>query len=307
MTVREHFENSLIYKWNLKEYWDKGFKGQGIKVANFEYCYDKDHGQNVAETVKTYAPECELVIWPKIKDVSPMSDNGENIVFPEFAKWCIDNKVDIITSSLDWTADKEVEKEWVKKLYDAGIIFCNCAGNESSNIKLEKGDKANRIDKGIVCVGSCMFSATDKITYSNFSNYGTAVDVIGIGSGTPVLLENGNMYSWSGTSAATPFIAGLLATYKSYDKSLNSNNVMELFEKSHIKLTYKDMDYKVFILPEIKEGEIKMEENKNEASSWAKEAWEKAIKLGVTDGTNPQGAITREQVIVMLDRLGLLK
>lgn len=46
---------------------------------------------------------------------------------------------------------------------------------------------------------------------------------------------------------------------------------------------------------------------KDQASSWAESSWEKAISLGVTDGTNPQNNITREQVIVMLDRLGLLK
>lgn len=40
----------------------------------------------------------------------------------------------------------------------------------------------------------------------------------------------------------------------------------------------------------------------NTPSSWAKEAWEWAIKEGITDGTNPQGAITREQVVTMLYR-----
>ena len=40
----------------------------------------------------------------------------------------------------------------------------------------------------------------------------------------------------------------------------------------------------------------------NTPSSWAKEAWEWAIKEGITDGTNPQEAITREQVVTMLHR-----
>lgn len=39
-----------------------------------------------------------------------------------------------------------------------------------------------------------------------------------------------------------------------------------------------------------------------EVSAWATEAWEKAKKSGVTDGSNPKGYPTREQVIVMLDR-----
>ena len=39
---------------------------------------------------------------------------------------------------------------------------------------------------------------------------------------------------------------------------------------------------------------------KNIPSSWAKEAWEWGKKNGVTDGTRPKDAITREEVITML-------
>lgn len=42
--------------------------------------------------------------------------------------------------------------------------------------------------------------------------------------------------------------------------------------------------------------------DKNTPSSWAKEAWEWAKKEGVTDGTNPQGPVTREQAITMIYR-----
>ena len=45
----------------------------------------------------------------------------------------------------------------------------------------------------------------------------------------------------------------------------------------------------------------------DQPSSWAKEAWEKAVALGIFDGTNPQGPLTREQAAVILDRLGLLE
>lgn len=41
---------------------------------------------------------------------------------------------------------------------------------------------------------------------------------------------------------------------------------------------------------------------KNVPSSWAKEPWEWAKKEGVTDGTNPQGPVTREQAITMIYR-----
>lgn len=48
------------------------------------------------------------------------------------------------------------------------------------------------------------------------------------------------------------------------------------------------------------------EEAKAVPSSWAKESFDKATSKGILDGTNPQGAVTREMLAVVLDRLGLL-
>ena len=41
-------------------------------------------------------------------------------------------------------------------------------------------------------------------------------------------------------------------------------------------------------------------------ASWAKACWERAVATGVLDGTSPQGAVTREQLAVVLGRLGLV-
>lgn len=51
-----------------------------------------------------------------------------------------------------------------------------------------------------------------------------------------------------------------------------------------------------------KEKKEVKQKNKNEPSNWAKEAWEWGIKNGITDGTNPQGMATREEVITMIKR-----
>lgn len=42
------------------------------------------------------------------------------------------------------------------------------------------------------------------------------------------------------------------------------------------------------------------------SSAWATEAWVKAYRQGVLDGTNPQGTLTRETLAVILDRINLL-
>ncbi len=42
-------------------------------------------------------------------------------------------------------------------------------------------------------------------------------------------------------------------------------------------------------------------------ATWAERAWEKAAARGVMDGARPADAITRQEVAVVLDRLGLLE
>lgn len=50
----------------------------------------------------------------------------------------------------------------------------------------------------------------------------------------------------------------------------------------------------------------KAEQYDRPVSEWAKYSWEKAVAKGITDGTSPGEPATREMVITMLDRMGLL-
>jgi flagellum-specific peptidoglycan hydrolase FlgJ len=52
--------------------------------------------------------------------------------------------------------------------------------------------------------------------------------------------------------------------------------------------------------------EVIRERELHKPSSYAKEAWEWAIKNDITDGTNPKNTATREQVITMLYRFSKL-
>ena len=44
----------------------------------------------------------------------------------------------------------------------------------------------------------------------------------------------------------------------------------------------------------------------DKAAEWADEAWELAYKLGILDGTRPEDPVTRQELGVVLKRLGLL-
>ncbi|MGB9848482.1 MAG: hypothetical protein ACPLSY_01480 [Moorellaceae bacterium] len=48
-------------------------------------------------------------------------------------------------------------------------------------------------------------------------------------------------------------------------------------------------------------------QEKNGVSDWAKSSWDKAVAKGVLDGSDPQGAVSREILAVALDKAGLLE
>lgn len=313
MTTREHLE-ILKEILNIKEYHDKGFLGQGVIVASVESS-DSSHGSMVKDTVLTYAPKVTFISYnDEHEDTSATAgytSNGESWSnFENFAKWCVEKHVDIVTSSLDWQCNAEEAKRGIKLLYDNGIIFCNCAGNSGKEITRDDDiRKTWDFDKEVVTVSGFMHSTNGKFSWSGF-NYGNAVDVVGCGSGCPAISTTDVCYGWSGTSSATPFIAGMLATYKSANSNLNSKNVFDLINNNYIPLEYKGIEYKILKLPtfflEKKDDdvEVKVEDlDEKNTSEWAKESRKKLMELGITDGTNPKNYITREEAWTLLDRL----
>ena len=329
MATIEDKYNKLVKELNLKEYYDKGYTGKGIIVASVEST-DSDHGRNVKCTCLTYAPDVTFISYNDCHEKSATGDDGTNAEFPKFVDWCIENKVDIVTSSLSWTCNHEEEKQAIRKLYENGIIYVNCAGNESHTLEhRENGNQPYTFDKESICVGAVQYDMTkNKFKKASFSNYGEAIDVMMEGDASPMksffdptdedyedsVKKYGRNYLWvgfSGTSASTPMIAGLLAVYKSYDKKLNSKNVFDLINASYIPLEYDNIEYKIFKMPVMDTITLKEEvKNMEDKPDWKiefEEVWDRATKLKVVDGTRPSDPITRNELVVILDRLGLLK
>lgn len=69
-------------------------------------------------------------------------------------------------------------------------------------------------------------------------------------------------------------------------------------EKEETTLTYDQ--FKAFLQRYEKENEGR------NASAWASDAWKALTDAGITDGSAPQAPLTREQLAVMLQRLGLI-
>ena len=52
--------------------------------------------------------------------------------------------------------------------------------------------------------------------------------------------------------------------------------------------------------------EVKTVSNDNTPAAWAKDAWDKVTAAGVMDGARPTEPVTRQELAVILDRLGLV-
>lgn len=160
-----------------------------------------------------------------------------------------DNKVDVISMSLGGRSNQRSQKAYQKAVDYAikkGVIVVAAAGNSNRNAR----DYAPVNTPGVIGV-----SAVDQeLNRASFSNYvsdipmGIAAPGVGIYSTLP-----GNKYApLSGTSMATPYVAGLLGMMKSLNPSLTTKEAFKIMNKTgaetkNTKLTGKLIQPKAVI------------------------------------------------------------
>ena len=122
-----------------------------------------------------------------------------------------------------------------------GILVCNSAGNEGGNARHYVSMPAD---------GDSVFSigAVDTLGFhAGFSGYGPTSDgrlkpnVVALGVGSAVLDPSGNIYNLSGTSFASPLIAGACASLWGAFPDRTNMEIMDAVQQSaHLHLTPND-------------------------------------------------------------------
>ncbi|MEK4873396.1 S8 family peptidase [Bacillus sp. FSL W8-0102] len=251
---------------NASKAWENGVTGKGVKIAVIDtgiaphsdlniaggvstvdytssYKDDNGHGTHVAGIIGAkrngigiagVAPDAQIYA------VKALDKNGNGNLqdIAEALDWAIANKMDIINMSFGTSTDSKILHDLVDKAYKSGILLVAAGGNNGNSSGT--GDTVEYPAKysSVVAVSSLNSNKNRSV----FSATGPEIEVSAPGENIVSTYLNGEYAVGSGTSMATPHVAGMLALLKQmHPNELNSQLRAEA-EKEAMDLGKKGKD-----------------------------------------------------------------
>jgi serine protease len=182
-------------------------------------------------------------INPNVKilpiDVFNDSWGASDYVIAQGILYAIEKGAKVINMSLGGYFSSPILEDAVKKAIDAGITVVAAAGNESTDMYSIPASY-----EGVISVG-----ATDSKNHlANFSNYGPSVDLVAPGVDVYSTVydptKGASFAKLSGTSMASPIVAGVASLILSKYPNLKPYEVEAILEKTATDLGEKGYDLK---------------------------------------------------------------
>jgi len=141
----------------------------------------------------------------RIMPVAAINSNGDGTSSDIDAgiHYAVANGAQIINISITSKGITQETQEAIDLAEQAGILVVAAAGNENSNLKGKDYFPTGITNPNMISVGS----VTNSGKKSSFSNYGP-VDLAAFGNSVPSTWKNGKYALMSGTSMASPMVAG---------------------------------------------------------------------------------------------------
>lgn len=202
----------------------------------------RGHGTHVTGIVDLVAPKARIMPL-RVLDAE---GSGNAFVIAE-AVWYAQNAgADVINLSLGSQTSSELLQDVIGGAVENGVVVAAAAGNENTFAphypaagEVEADEEEAGVSDGLVSVTS----ANRYEKKSDFANYGPWVDVTAPGTSIRSAFPVGDYATWSGTSMATPFVAGQAALIESADGSLGAAAAEALIQQSARPLDAKNPAY----------------------------------------------------------------
>jgi len=200
------------------------------------------------------APSCDLIIIKILEDDNTINTNNINFLEDNRLngiKKAIEFGADIISMSFGSTKEYPQTTAYINNLISAGKICIAAAGNNPNDVVEYPANIKGMISVGnIKCInpnaqfGQGEFDLSDRTAGNTLpNNQGEGVTIVAPGDGVDVYtIGGGIVHSVSGTSYATPYVAGVAALWLSViqSKKINISNNHEAFRKFIIDNAYSD-------------------------------------------------------------------
>lgn len=177
------------------------------------------HSTHIAGIIAEIAPNAELYFAKVLSDAG----SGSNAGVAQGIEWCIEQQADIINMSLGGSAPSTIIKRAIDLAIADSIVIIAAAGNSGQSETENRMGYPARYDETLA-IGSI----NDRLRVSSFSSSGDEGDLVAPGERILSTWKDGNYIVLSGTSMATPFIAGTAALYlEKYNSIAGIESVFE--------------------------------------------------------------------------------
>lgn len=261
-------KNEILTKLNIPEFHARGIKGKGIKVALIENFVPNSEETPISKwydpiTNTTYTTEptgltgfdhtmgCAYILKSNVVGVAPDIElynclsNTNPAAFKKCVDWCIENKVDIVSISTILYCELDI-RNYLRKLYDAGIVVVRAFGNRDASEVNNCYSRTASMGAECITIGGINKDKTTLNHNGTLSFTGERMDFVSFAQQVPGYLKPDgiNRYVFSGTSFSAPLTAGICALIKCQNPNLTVDEIFYILKDNAERLGTATADKK---------------------------------------------------------------
>lgn len=161
-------------------------------------------------------------------------DEGNGLFFTsdivDAIYYAVDNGAHVINMSFGGPATSNFLAEAIATANVAGVVLVAAAGNEASNLDLRPVYPGSY--PGVITVSA--INSSPPPTFTNFSNFGSVVDISAPGTTIASTTPNPPYGLQSGTSQSTPLVSAAAASLLSIAPTLTTQNIYDILTQTAV-------------------------------------------------------------------------